>query len=385
MKAADVSLRLGISFLRPVPIAFEWFFLEGAHEIASSFPIVMLALAVSSIPVHRKLYQLNINDPLLTEEYQKRIALITTLSLMLLSIILLILNFRCELIILICSWFVVEKACDELARNYTYRKNIFGWAVVQTSRSTWLLPLLAALLVLTGSSAKNFLLIYPVTISGLVAVVFLFNLKWNRKLFPTTRDCLDLIKLSPYLSSSILSGIIRQGPRLAVNNALPQMAHLYILATQFSQVVQLIYNVFYHIPYRKIISKRPFLYLANLGHVNRFLEYIALALLAISMALLMCDQYSAGIILGALSESMLLAILNNKIIVLIWIVGPIRQLKAIWAPAVTAPLIYISTLLLLQEPNHLAYLFLLQFALITLTSHIIAEEISGQEIRNRAI
>lgn len=244
--------------IRPATIILEGMLANNQNILIQTLPISMMALMLSSIPVHLEYYKSKTVQPALKILETQYISGLTWLILIFTAALTVIislppLNFTSNLIIITCSMFLIEKLADESSRSLEFRKKFFGWFLVQFLRSAWLLiPLTAAFLGL------NYAALYLV-FCLLTALTSLFIFIHVTGLLPS----LNLRGFTPiknnivFFFGSFLPASYRQLPRFIVAQVYPEQAHTFLAIAQIGQGINVMFNVRFQIPYRKLIARRP--------------------------------------------------------------------------------------------------------------------------------
>lgn len=243
--------------LRPMVILLEGYFVEDGYILVLTLPIAMMALTISSIPVHIDFFRADQNHPdrqAMGEQYVAGLLWVTLLSFMVLAAVLFIADFGMGggMIVATCLFFVVEKFADEVSRAFEFRKAFIRWFLVQTARSGWLfLPILATF---AGIGYETAFLASAVLAAAAFAVLFtkVTQLRYTFDRRGLTAIHANLI----YLFGSILPASYRQLPRILVARLFPDQAHIFLATAQLTQAVGLLFNVRFQIPYRQVIARR---------------------------------------------------------------------------------------------------------------------------------
>ena len=68
----------------------------------------------------------------------------------------------------------------------------------------------------------------------------------------------DLLRSSVvYVPTAVLLGLARQLPRMFIARSFPELAHMFLIISQFTQGVSILYNVKFLMPWRKLIARKP--------------------------------------------------------------------------------------------------------------------------------
>lgn len=254
-------LRLVPLLMRPAAVVLEGALLSDGYILILLMPVAMMALTISSIPVHLDYFRSHAGMAghiRLGQIYSSAFSWLTLVSLMVLAGLLMVLplGFSPLLISAICLTFLIEKLADETCRTLEFSKAFVKWFLVQSLRSGWfILPVGVSL---TGADYGDSFLAFAGLILILMALAFLrvTGLRPRLGLDGMAEIGTNLV----FLAGSLLSAGYVQLPRLLVAKLFPEQAHVYLATTQLCQGASLIFSVQYQIPYRKIIARRPKLF-----------------------------------------------------------------------------------------------------------------------------
>tara|TARA_B110000196_G_C21153376_1_gene671346 strand:+ start:12016 stop:13164 length:1149 start_codon:yes stop_codon:yes gene_type:complete len=245
--------------LRPVVVIVEAMLLENSKILIFVMPISMIALALSSVPVHLEFYKaLNTNKEMagLAKQYTSSIIWILVVACTGLYFFLTLpfMELRLEIVLIIIFTFVIEKISDEISRSLEFSKQFGRWCLIQSIRSSWFaFPII---FYMQGVEYIISFLYTAILFSGLYILLF-FRITGLR--FNITKDGLTKIyKNSIYLVGTLLPISYQQAPRLIVAKLYPDIAHIFLAMSQLSQGVSLLFNVRYQIPYRKAIARHTY-------------------------------------------------------------------------------------------------------------------------------
>lgn len=248
-------LRAAPLFLRPAAIFLEAVLVSGDYVLIFVLPVAMMALTLSSIPLHLDYYK-SFQDPLgmAARSYISGLTWIVIFSTTsLVSITYLMFQDAPQgLFFAIAFTFLIEKLADEASRALEFQKQFFGWFLIQMSRSGWFfLPLLLMVL------GFDYLLSFVVSAAFIViifATIFFSVLK-----IPLSMSASGLqliLKNIVYFFGSVLPASYMQIPRMLVVKYYPEVSHGYLIIGQLCQGFSLLFNVRFQIPYRKVIARR---------------------------------------------------------------------------------------------------------------------------------
>jgi len=253
-----LAYRVAPLMLRPLAILLEGQLSGNPTILVLSLPIAMMALMLSSIPVHREYYKsygAGGQSKRLGRQYIDALMWLLVISYVVLVGVLSIpiFGFAPYFIFIAAMTFGIEKMADESSRILEFRKDYYGWFLMQSFRSGWVfIPLLAAFL---GSSYEKFYII-SITLTALVSLVvfilvsgFAPSFGWGG--FLTIRR--NLV----FFVGSFLPASYRQFPRIFIVKIYPEQAHAFSALAQFAQGIAILFNVRFQIPYRKIIARKP--------------------------------------------------------------------------------------------------------------------------------
>lgn len=273
-------------------------------------PIAMMALSYSSVPIHRDYFKTNTSTSKIL--YKQSLIFLITVPACCIICALLALQYSFTSVILCLSIFFAEKCFDEKLRFLNYNKKMKKWEVTQLIRSVWLMPGLII--------AINFEEKYELISSVSIATTVLIGLLLYRKkvsIFLTNNFQIEnfhhLYKSSPYLVAALTIGTFRHLPKIIVTQYFEKFAHFFLIVAQATQVFPIIYNLFYQVPYRKMMSMKPKLYSRVMLDKNTKLSKVALLLVIISLSLTIASSIHIEIIIltVAVADAMFFSIITN--------------------------------------------------------------------------
>jgi len=316
----NLIFRFFITLSRPLPLLIEWLYTDNDFLVIS-YPIVMLILAITSLPVHRALYQGGFHRKSLLTRYNAKVNILCLpVAAILFLIALIVFKYGNILALTLAMFFIIEKLGDELSRNFTYEKNFSLWCLFQIARFQW--PIIAFMLSpLIGYEIALF--ITTLFVSTYFIASFNSRLRFRLIAFTTGLVYQEIGSVLPYIGGSLASGLIRQGPRLFVVNSFPGFAHFFVICSQLAQIISVGYNVKFEIPYRKIIAKKPYLYSRVMKKINGNAAFFSLVAAFIAL-LFLSFIYPTGYKFIALIvfEAVLYAIFTNISGLFVWIFSP---------------------------------------------------------------
>lgn len=339
--------------LRPVVILLEGYLVVDGDILVQTLPIAMMALTISSIPVHLDYYRADGNDPKLAAlgaRYVSALIWVTIISLVVLAGVLL-LDMGGLLVVAICLFFLIEKLADEISRMLEFRKAFVKWFLVQALRSGWMLiPIAASLAGLRYELAF-------VASTALATVAFALLFVRVTGLAPR----LDLDGLSAirgnlvFLAGSFLPATYRQVPRILVARLFPDQAHIFLATAQLTQAVGLLFNVRFQIPYRKVIARktRRFQKLVQPAMLRLLLIPAIIAPLSLAAGLLLPVDTLTGLPLAVallpllLGDAIAFAILAAHLGYLPWF----ERRRAVLVTYIVNGLLLLGLLALFQVPQ----------------------------------
>lgn len=320
-------LRVVPLVLRPMVILLEGALVEGGNILVLTLPIAMMALTISSIPVHIDYFRADQNNPArraMGEQYVSGLLWVMLLSLAVLAPALFLADLGIDgwLITATCSFFLIEKQADEISRMLEFNKAFRKWFLVQTARSGWMLvPIMASLV---GFSYERAF----VTSAALTTVAFavLFLMVTRLRIVFDRRGLASIRQNLIYLAGSVLPASYRQVPRILVARLFPEQAHIFLATAQLTQAVGILFNVRFQIPYRKLIARktRVFQQLAQPAMLRLLLIPALIAPVWMGGAMLLSVNAWTGVALGValfpllVADSLMFAILAAHLGYLPW-------------------------------------------------------------------
>lgn len=251
---------------------------------------------LSSVPVHLDYYKSKKTDVGFKEkerQYIGGVSWLTTISLSILIIIMIVPYFQFGALFsaIVCFTFFIEKICDESSRALEFRKNFLGWFLVQIFRSSWVF--FAILASIIGLNYQISYLMFSI-LSTLAALLIFVRVIGVVPFF--NRIGLVAIKNNiAYLVGAFLPASYRQLPRIAIARIFPEQAHAFMALAQLSQGIGVLFNVRFQIPYRKIISRKTFLFQKLLEPaIGRLLIFPAVVFIAYFFCLGFVDISGLG-------------------------------------------------------------------------------------------
>ena len=281
-------------------------------------PIAMLALTYSSLPIHRDYFKTN--TPTSKKLYNQSLIFLFILPACCIVAILLTLQYSLASVIVCISIFIAEKCFDEKLRFLNYYKKMKRWEITQLIRSIWLIPGL----VIAINYENNYELISSAYVASTVLVgLFIFRRKvslFMRKNFQID-NLYHLYRSLPYLGAGLTVGTFRQLPKIVVTQYFEKYAHFFLIVAQATQVIPIIYNLFYQVPYRKLMSIKPKLYSRVMLQKNSKLCRFAFLLIIISLLLNIESSVRPEIliILIAISDAVFFSVITNYTSNVSWI------------------------------------------------------------------
>lgn len=249
-----ILIRAAPLFFRPAAIVLEGAFIGREGVLTLALPTAMMALAISSVPVHLSYFK-RMNEQgtgLLAREYVAALTWVTILGFVLLFSALRILSLATGAVAwIICFIFLCEKISDEISRKFEFQRQFGKWFFMQGLRSIWLIFPVAFFLF--GFDYQRSFLISAVAMSSLMVLLFFLIAGLRPSL--GFRGLPLIFKNTMYLASGLLTASYRQLPRIFVAKVFPEQAHLYLAMAQVGQGAALLFNVRYQIPYRKLIAR----------------------------------------------------------------------------------------------------------------------------------
>ncbi|WP_328186496.1 hypothetical protein [Marinobacter sp. OP 3.4] len=247
--------------LRPLAIYLEGMLPGKPTILVLSIPIAMMALTLSSIPVYRDYYMSRSDDPaylIKKHAYMSGLVWLMVAAIALLILVLMtpIIDYSWRFVAIVCFTFIIEKLSEECSRALEFRKQFFGWFLVQVYRSIWVFIVFILL-----SFNNNYQFIYLlISAFSALGVSFIFMKVIGRPSFLTTKGIIAIRKNFAYIVGTFLPASYRQLPRIAIVKWYPEQAHTFVALAQLAQGVGILFNVRYQIPYRKLIARRPLMF-----------------------------------------------------------------------------------------------------------------------------
>lgn len=281
-------------------------------------PISMLALTYSSLPIHRDYFKTNTSTS--KKLYNQSLIFLFILPACCIVFILLTLQYSFASVILCLSIFIAEKCFDENLRFLNYYKKMKRWEITQLIRSVWLIPGL----VIAINYENNYELISSASIASTVLVgLLIFRRKvsiFMRKNFQID-NLRHLYRSLPYLAAGLTVGTFKQIPKIVVTQYFEKYAHFFLIVAQATQLIPIIYNLFYQVPYRKLMSIKPRLYSRVMLQKNAKLCRFASLLVITSLILNIESSIHPEmlIILVAISDAVLFSVITNYTSNVSWI------------------------------------------------------------------
>lgn len=244
--------------LRPTVILLEGSIIVEDPILILVLPLAMMALMVSSIPVHLDYFKSQATHPdrkRLAHSYVSGLTWICLLSLLILAPLLVLLPLKLSgtIVLSVCLVFITEKLADETSRALEFRKAFVKWFLVQSLRSGWMaIPIVLSL---AGVSYETAFLLMSGFACALMFQLYLKVLGLRPRL---SREGFGLIRDNlVFLAGSFLTASYQQLPRVVIAKMFPEQAHIYLALAQVTQGVNLVFNVRFQIPYRRIIAHKP--------------------------------------------------------------------------------------------------------------------------------
>ena len=356
-------IRVLITGSRLSPILLDWYLQSGiGYSIA--FPIAMLLLASSSVPIHKNYYKTGLDSD--RSDYVSGLGLIIILSLF---FILLCEFLSDDFYFFLVFWiFLIEKVGDELGRLYTYRKIFNHWVYSQIIRFNW--PVLLIIFHEKNLLKPSLEVILPLVVFIYLSFYFIKEVAVKAVTDSKLKSGINVITNNiSYLPFAFLSGLFRQLPRIAVGLMFPSSAAMYLFFSQSTQFISLVFNARFVIPYRKVIAKRTYGYLKIINHFAPKFIIITVIIISIIIAMmnflgLMQEEYDfAALLIG---EAVLLVLLSSNIGCVVWVWSP----KRAFAVSLQSLCLYLSTFI------SVFLLFGLMFTSVNLVNLVLTQLVS---------
>jgi len=281
-------LRIAALLFRPVVVFVEGEILPGENILPFSLPIVMIGMLVASTPVYQSFYRLKVTSSQDQRNSAQAVYYASTVLNLFLGLIFVSVfawsyidsSKMPMLVSALCfvgMLFLIEKISDEIARFLEFRKQFYLWTLLQFAKSSWLLiPIFIAFKV--GSYSIVSFLFAAIFVATLLIVISYQSKRVIKRM--SFRLCLpaisSILSLSHFVLPQLTIPLVRQFFRLMVSRLYPDVSHIYLALAQVMQASAVYFNVKYQIPYRKILSIKPMLFLSK---VRKVYEKSALAIL----------------------------------------------------------------------------------------------------------
>ncbi len=251
-------LRVVPLVLRPAVVLLEGALIADGHILVMALPVAMMALTISSVPVHLDYFKSQSASPdhsRLANEYVSGLSWLCLIGVAVLapSLVLLPLELTGTAVASICLVFLTEKLSDETSRALEFRKAFVKWFLVQIMRSGWLaVPIVLSL---GGVDYLSAFLLMSVAACIVMLIIYRRVLGLAPRLSgegfrPIRRNLI-------FLAGTFLPASYQQLPRILIAKFFPEQAHVFLATAQVAQGVGLIFIVRYQIPYRRIITRKP--------------------------------------------------------------------------------------------------------------------------------
>ena len=269
--------------LRPLIIILEGMF-SSESILTITMPTAMIILAISSIPVQKKLYINGLHKKKEYSNYVTNLAVILTATLLFISPILFLIlineNDRTlEIGMLIVVTWLIEKISDEESRRYEYLKVFSKWFIIQMVRTGW--PLVSFLIYFGTSNWGGSLLLVGFPLALALVILFLSEkinyIKWRS----FNKD--DFIDGGYLVVGSTIPALAINIPRLQVAVHIPDYANVYLAISQILSIIPILYDVLFSIKRRKLISIKPKKFYNTLKAKNIKIMFFAISIFTISV------------------------------------------------------------------------------------------------------
>ena len=317
--------------LRPLAVFAESFFFEGSTLSVLVAAAGGMGLALSSIPVHMPVYQTLVSDPDFSRQrnrYLSAMALLTVAGGILTVLAALFIDSATGAAVLavVVFAYLVERATDEIARYLEFRKQFFRWFIVQIIRSGWLLVAMAVTMLGIGYESAALMLVVALAAAY---IIVLWKALSGARINLTAG--FDLLRSSVvYVPTAVLLGLARQLPRMFIARSFPELAHMFLIISQFTQGVSILYNVKFLMPWRKLIARKPRQFEAKISALHRravlCLSFCLIGILAVVPFVpgASPDHLGTYAVMGAicLMDAVLLAVLGAYLEFTVWLREP---------------------------------------------------------------
>jgi len=254
-------LRAAPVVMRPAIVLLEALLVHDNHVLVLLLPVAMMALTISSIPVHLDYFRARPGSSeyrRLGRAYVSGLSWITLASSVVLALVLMAVPLGLSpILVLACVLtFLTEKLSDESCRSLEFRKEFVKWFLVQAARSAWfVLPLAASV---AGLPYEASFVVFAAFAAAAMFVIFRrtsgLDMRFGREGFSLIRNNIVFL-VGTFLPASYL-----QLPRIVAATLFPTYAHVFLAVGQLSQAVTLVFNVRYQVPYRKLIARRTYMF-----------------------------------------------------------------------------------------------------------------------------
>lgn len=248
-------LKAFVLALRPFCVMLDQFYFGEQGKLPLIISIGSMIFLSTSIPLHIDHYKKDLKS-----DYEKKVyingvvTLILYVSLVCMALIGIL--FGLKIGVAIAAFYVIDKICDELAREYEYRREYFWWMGMQVYKSIWML-----LVILFGERYFDYLGGFSVI--GVIGSLAIFKFFCGKSRIAPKIDINSLyviLKKIKFLLGGVISGGYQQIPRIVISNNIPEKAHLVTLIAQAFQLVNILYDAKYFSTHRRAMSIRTELF-----------------------------------------------------------------------------------------------------------------------------
>jgi hypothetical protein len=242
-------LKAFVLALRPFCVLIDQFFFGEHGELPLIISIGTMVFLSTSIPLHIEHYREDLKSNYQKELYVNGVGLLTLFTSLMCGVFLSIL-YGAEIGVAITAFYVIDKFCDELARECEYKKQYYRWMGLQIYKSAWMLFAIILGAILNDYSC--YLSVLGVMSSFIIFVYF----GENNKLYPKIRkySVFLIVRKTKFLLGGLISGGYQQIPRIIISNSMPEKAHLVTLIAQVFQLANVLFDARYISTHRRAMS-----------------------------------------------------------------------------------------------------------------------------------
>ena len=252
-----IFYRLVPQLVRPLVVLFEGIYCN-SNLLVSIISLNSLLIISTAVPCHIDFFKKEKLKNLTS--YISSIVQIIIFSLIL-SFLLYFTLFEQNILLAVISslLFLIDKLVDELARYNELHKRYLKWFYLQFAKAAW--PIFGMILFYFEYLEYNHA-IFLVSFIVLIPLLYTFQSEFKIKLrdYNNTEGLLNIKDKITLTIGSFIPSVLLTGPRLFVSSFFPNIAHYFFVATQLANTFNLMYNIKFSIPYRRIIAIKPYKY-----------------------------------------------------------------------------------------------------------------------------